>query len=99
MSMKVIAQPRQSGKTTELIRESAERFAYIVCIDRREADRVAAEARAMKLDIPFPITWEDFLGKKYFAPGIRGFLFDNLDIMIERMAGVPVHTATFTVCT
>jgi hypothetical protein len=95
--VKVVAQPRQSGKTAELIRESAERFVYIVCFDRREADRVWRTSLQMKLDIPNPITWEDFLEKRYHAPGIRGFLFDNLDAMILRMAGgIPIHTVTLT---
>ena len=38
--MKVIARPRQGGKTTELVKLAAEEFLYVVCPDRHQARHV-----------------------------------------------------------
>ena len=55
----IIIGGRGSGRTTELIRMSAENNIYIVCLDRRRALNIAAMAREMGLIIPFPITVEE----------------------------------------
>lgn len=94
--MKIICKDRQGGKTTEIIKIAAEGFFYIVCIDHREALRVAEQAKNMKLDIPFPITFDDFIKGKYYRPGIKGFVVDNADILIQQIArGVSVEAVSF----
>jgi hypothetical protein len=93
----LIVRPRQGGKTTELIQLAAEHRAYIVCLNMREAQRIAGQAKKAGLDIPFPLTVEEFSRGDFYSRGIRGFLFDNLDVMLERLAhGVPVIAATWT---
>lgn len=94
--MEVYARGRQEGKTTDLIRLAARQFLYIVCIDRREAARVAAEARAMNLDIPSPLTWGEFAAGEYYGQGIRGFVIDNLDLCVQQMTTVPVKAVSLT---
>lgn len=95
--MRVVALPRQGGKTTQMIRLAAAENLYIVCISRQEAMRVAREARRFGLNMPFPITWDDFARRLYFGKGINGFLFDNLDMLIQRMAApVPVVAVSLT---
>jgi len=95
--MDVIVTGRQGGKTTQLIRRAAEQFAYIVCPDRTQAGRIARKARAMSLDIPQPITFDDFIQRRWHGRGIRAFMLDNLDACIQSMArGVPVTAVTLT---
>lgn len=94
--MKVYARPRQGGKTTELVRLAAGEFLYVVCPDRRQVRYVAQLARDMGLDIPFPMTWGEFLRGDYRAKGVEGFVIDNLDLCIQGMSHVPVRAVSLT---
>ncbi len=87
---------RQGGKTTEMIRRAEAEFAYIVCPDKRQADWVARKAREMGADIPYPITWENFVRGDYYGRGIKGFVIDNLDLCIQSMTAVPVMAVSWT---
>ena len=95
--MKVIFQPRHTGKTTKLIMESHDKWFYIVCIDRKMADWTFDYARKLGVDIPNPITFEDLLQGRFYPRGIKGFLIDDFDVMIESFLrritrGVSVET-------
>lgn len=96
--MKMLVQPRGAGKTTEAIKLAAERFAYIVCSSHREAHRIAKQARTMGLDIPFPCTFDELLrGEFCHGGGVRAFIVDNVDLLLQQLAGpVPVLAATAT---
>lgn len=94
--MKVIARPRQGGKTTELVRLAAEEFLYVVCPDQRQVRYVAQMARDMGLDIPLPMTWGEFLRGDYHSKGVKGFVIDNLDLCIQEMTHVPVRAVSLT---
>ena len=92
----IIIRSRQGGKTTELIRRSAETFGYIVCTDHRRARQIAQQAQGMGLNIPFPLTAAEWQNRGYHPPGVRGLLFDDLDAIIQSMTAVPVLAATWT---
>ena len=93
----LVVLPRAKGKTSAAIRRAARDHLCIVAIDAREVRRVADVARAMGLDIPFPITFEEFLGGRFYSRGIRGFIVDNADYLIRYIArGVPVAMITAT---
>lgn len=93
----MIVRDRQAGKTTDLIRLAAENFAYIVCPNRQQATQIARQARGLGLNIPFPLTADEFVRGEFYGLGIRGFLFDNLDQIMQQMAhGVPVIAASWT---
>jgi hypothetical protein len=92
----IIVRGRRGGKTTELIRRSAETGAYIVCTDHRRAWQVKQEAEAMGLHIQFPLTSLEWQRGSYYPPGIPGLLFDDLDRIIAGMTTVPVLAATWT---
>ena len=95
--MKIIHRARQMGKTTEIIKIAADTFSYIVCLNHREADRIAKLAKEMKLDIPLPISFDEFKRNNYYFPGIKGFVFDNTDLFLQNLAyPVPVWAASFT---
>lgn len=96
--MKVICKPRNSGKTTQLIKESHDKWLYIVCINREAADWTFDYAiHKLGIDIPNPITFDDLVKGKFCARGIKGFLIDDFDLMIEQLLnrisrGVPIET-------
>jgi hypothetical protein len=94
--MKIIL-ARGHGKTIDAIRIAAEDGLYIVCIDRNEAGRVFSCSREFGLDIPFPITFSEFLEGRFSGKGIKGFVIDNADQLLAYIArGVPVAAITMT---
>ena len=92
----IIVRGRQGGKTTEMIRRSAETGCYIVCTDHRRAWQVKQQADDLGMTIPFPLTADEWQRRGYYPPGVRGLLFDDLDRIIQSMSGVPVLAATWT---
>jgi hypothetical protein len=95
--MEIIQKPRNDGKTTELIKKSAENFSYIVCHDHQEAHRISEQARLMELNIPFPITFNEFLQGQFSGRGINSFLIDNADWLLNSLAkGVEIKCITLT---
>jgi len=97
--MKVVIGPLGSGKTTELIKMAAEGFYYIVCSHHKEAMNIKQMAKKMELDIPMPITHDEFI-RGEFARGrnIKGFLIDNVDHLLGRLAnGVEVKGVSFLI--
>lgn len=79
--MKIILQDRQSGKTFRLILESAETKAVIVVAHIRDISHILHDARKHNLDIPNPITWEDYLRLQGKNPNTN-YLIDNLDLIL-----------------
>jgi hypothetical protein len=51
----------------------------------------------MGLDIPMPLTWDEFANHRYHGRGIKGFVIDNLDLCIQQMTHVPVRAVSVTV--
>ena len=95
--VKVICRPRGAGKTTELIKLSAKNHLYIVCKDMKETGRIAGVARNMDLQIPFPITFQEFIDGRFCPKGIKGFYIDNVEDLLSALArGVPVEAFSVT---
>jgi len=93
--MRKIIKGRGDGKTTDLIHLSHETGDYIVCRSQEECSRISAIAREQKLDIPFPITYTEFLNGRY-GMRISGFLIDNSDDFLQSISKVPVKAVTMT---
>jgi len=92
--MEAIVQDRYTGKTTELIKRSAKSQNYIVC---RNPHHVADEARKLDLKIPFPLSYDEWIERKYFGRNITGFLIDDIDAMLNYMSyGTPVNAFTIS---
>lgn len=88
---------RNTGKTDWTIRKAADTFGHIVCPNHSEAVRISKRAREMGLDIPFPLTFSEFKSSQFHPPGCRGFLFDNVGMLLQELSlGVPVVSATAT---
>lgn len=85
-----------SGKTTQLIKISAETGAYIVCLNMDEAARIQHQSQQMNLKIPFPITFDEFISRKYYGAGIKGFLIDNIEMLLQSMSNVPILAITMS---
>lgn len=96
--MQIIAGPRGSGRTDALIRLAAKEFAYIIVKDHQEAAMIQRRARIMNVDIPFSLTYEEFISLKYNPSGIRAFMVDNVERLLEYIArGVIVSAITVPV--
>lgn len=89
--MNFIIRPRGFGKTTDLIRLAAQNDYYMVVHTQYEADRVFKQAKTMGLTIPFPITYDNFLEKRYAGSNIKGLVIDNADLLLQHLAIAPVE--------
>lgn len=94
--MKVICRPRQMGKTYDLIKRCASEGGYIVCCAHKEVDKVYNMAKCMNLNIPFPITYTEFILGHYPPAGVKKFHIDNLDLCLQMYSKVPISTITLT---
>lgn len=94
--MQVIVRPRQGGKTTEMLRMAAENFSYIVCPTRKDVDRLWQLARTLDVDIPHPITWDEFVQGRYHLAGVGSFVIDDLDRCVQYMSHVEIKAISVT---
>lgn len=92
MIEKMIIKPRQTGRTTELIKMAAENNLYIVTTDRQRALSIAKMARDLGLKIPFPITFRELSVRPYSF--IKEVLIDDADHILERCVGVKIKAIT-----
>lgn len=84
--MKKIYREPRTGKTTELIEMCSNFGGYIVCIDKIRAEQTAKMAHDMGFNIPYPITFDEFLSGKYHADGVDQFYIDNADQLLKKLA-------------
>lgn len=89
---------RRSGKTTELIRRSAETGAYILVANKSTASLVFKQAKMNDYDIPYPITINEVLSCTIDrSVWLKGILIDELDMILSRLlVEVPIHAVTIT---
>jgi predicted AAA+ superfamily ATPase len=91
VAMQIIYKPRQSGKTTKLIEIASCEVFHIVCRNKREAERVFLVAKKLGFDIPFPLTFHEFINGLFLGVTIKGFVIDDVDLLVKYIArGVPV---------
>ena len=106
--MEIISRGCRSGKTTELIKQSIKNGYIIVCGSKKEAANIYMQAKVLKEvelnkylesqeSIPFLLTYDEFLTKKWIGKGITGFLIDDVDRLLIYMSnGIPIKTITIT---
>lgn len=87
---------RQQGKTSALIKLAHEHGGYIVVRSKTMAAEVANRAREVKMPIAFPLTYEEFLNKRYFGKGISKFWIDDADALLQSLTEVPIEGITIT---
>jgi hypothetical protein len=94
--MLIILDKRKSGKTNRLIKMSADTGYYIVCPTIAEASLIFSKAQKQGLDIPFPISYNEFITRDYYGKGIKGFLIDDADRLLARLTDLPIGAITLT---
>lgn len=97
--MKVIYNGRGAGKTTELIKICAKQGGYIVCHSFNEAHRIFKQAKKLNLNIPLPISYQEFVNKEYYAKEVKKFHIDNVYMLVVYLSEVPIETITLTIPT
>ena len=81
--MKIYAAGRQWGKTTTLIRKSIETGKTIVVPNKEMVRAIVMRADALRLTIPYPITFHEFLSKDRYDGS--GYLIDELQSCLEQL--------------
>jgi len=95
--MNILAMPRRSGKTQTLIALCAAQNGYIICRSKRDAVRIMNQAEHMNVVINMPITYSEFLNKEYYGKGIRVFMIDDVDELLQYLSdGIQIRFATYT---
>lgn len=84
--MKIILREPRAGKTTELIERCYENGGYIVCPNGKCAQEINKKAKEMNMRIAYPLTFQEFLSKRYYVQGVRKFYIDNADMLIRSLA-------------
>lgn len=83
--MKKIILGHGEGKTQKLIRISHETCTYILVANADRQREIAHMAREMKLDIPFPVTVNDYLHTKFRGSFIKHILIDDAEDVLQRV--------------
>lgn len=102
-----IYKKRNTGKTTELIKRSAETGAYIVVYTGYMANCIELQAKDMGYEIPKPIGLKHLTNlmnsdnkddrEKRIDILRKGILVDEFQLMIDDLfGGAPVHAVTIT---
>ena len=86
--MNILVGKRQQGKTTHLIKMSADSKGIIVTATEQSAKYVKDQAKAMGLDIPDPVSWNQFIHSHMMKT--RPFLVDELGVILR---GLGIKTA------
>ena len=93
MIEKIILKPRQTGRTTELIKMAAEHNLYIVTTDRNRALFIDKMAKDLGLKIPFPITVRELPIHPVMRHGcsfVNEVLVDDADQVLECLVGTKI---------
>lgn len=82
--MNIIIGKRGSGKTTELIKKSAEEKIYILTATKCRAREILEVAKRLNLIIPYPITVAEYINDDTY----RGPVDERGEILIDDADGV-----------
>ena len=59
--------------------------------------RLLPKQRKMKLCIPFPLSFDEFMNRNYYGKQISGFLLDNVEDMLQQLClTVQIKAITIT---
>ena len=95
--MEKIILPRGEGKTTKLIQMSHDTWTYILVVDGKRQREVANLARKMEIDIPYPVTLEDYMRSRFHGSFIRRILIDDADDVLKALfSNLEISAITMT---
>ncbi len=93
---KIIRKPF-SGKTTELIKKSAETGMIIITPTKSMEKHTAKMAEDMGLQIPKPINIISYLNNRRFLGIHEKILIDNADVCLQVIFGIETEIDTITI--
>lgn len=96
---KLILGSRNSGKTTELIKMSAETGLYILTGTKKQAKCIFDQAQYLGYNIPFPVTWGEFQRCHFRGSCIErdGLLIDEAGWLLSYIfKGIPIKEVSWT---
>jgi len=85
--MKIIYEERGKGKTNNLIKIAAKEDAYLVVLNRKEAERIFRESKKKNLKIKYPLTFDEFIHRKLALNRIK-IVIDNADLLLQVLAQI-----------
>lgn len=99
MALKLVIGERQSGRTNDLIKASAEaeregKTTYIVCHSHDEAYRISQVAKEMEVNIGFPLTYDELLHRSYAGQSVDILYIDNLRMLLRHICKPDVEIDT-----
>lgn len=83
--MEKIILARCQGKTTKLIQMSHDTWTYILVADKRRQSSLFRQARNMGIDIPFPVTLDDYMKNQFRGSHIKRILIDDADDVLKAL--------------
>lgn len=97
--MRVIYSGRRTSRTTQLIEACARAEAngevsYIVCGNHDQAYAIHQKAKEMGKWIGFPLTYDEFLSRRYAGQNIKNFFIDNADHLLQQLSYVSIRVVT-----
>lgn len=96
--MKVIAKPRRGGKTSELIKLSAETNTYILVANKQRQKEIVRLADLMNINILYPVTVDDYMKTQFRGSFIKNILIDDAeDVLRAFLYTVTIDAITVTV--
>lgn len=97
MATKIIVEGRRSGKTTKAIKQSGRTWKYILVPNRAMAKLIFNQAMEMGVDIPYPITIDEWArGGVDSRVKREGVIVDEGLMMLEQMLGTHIHMITMS---
>ena len=94
---KIIVDEKGTGKTTKAIKEAAKTGKYIIVPNRRMAMYTFYMAKEINLNIPFPITIDEWIrGEVSRTVKKQGVIVDEGLILLETLLGSKVDMITIT---
>jgi hypothetical protein len=84
--MRVIYRGRGEGKSTDILKQSADTGIYILCANQQAAQSLARQASDLGLHIPYPVTVEDYRRTHGFRGSfIQHVLIDDADLVLQEV--------------
>lgn len=96
MAIQIIIGTLASGKTTNLIRQAHTTGFTIVCNTSKRCRAVMEQANFLQIAIREPIPFQDFLDRRWYGLGCMGFLFDDIDMILQGLSPLPIGAVTLT---
>lgn len=98
--MKIIAKGRGTGKTTELVRESARTGQYILATNKAHVQSIEQIAKKAGVTIPYPVTVDEIVRMDRFTCGSSiqrdGLLVDEAIMVLSKLIGLKITGVTIS---